>query len=668
MRMILINHLCLSRCFFGQYLGEVMHKPTNTLRRASALGLALTCVSVSLPAEAIEPDAATTQELLPYVVVATRTPLGLDRVSPSVSYIGSEEIELWQDRSLTDVLSRETGMVVGTSGAKGAQTSLFTRGTNSDHTAFFLDGRRLNSGFGNQYALERLSVENLSSVQIQKGASSVNYGSSGIGGVVDLRSRSAFDLTENTSSVGAEFGSHDYVAGSASTAFTQDRLGVTVSGTALDTDNDRDNDHYRSQAVSSRVDYLLTDTLSLELVGQYDNTEKELPGSTPNPSAYDEQDSEDWLVSPGIRYATDELTVHLFYSYSEIDMDLNQVKSAYDDFWNYLGDFPVSNNSKVESSEVNLQVDYSVTDDLLVSAGMEYRNDQASNSNLNYDPLGAAIPYDETFEQVGMFAQALWILGDLELRVGVRYDDYSDFDDQITGNLDAIYLFRDWDLSLFAKVASSYAPPSAADLAFDLVDAGTDLNPEESDSYEIGFRHELFDGDFVWSVVYFRNKITDLIGYEAIEVAPWVYEYDSVNVGNATTEGIEVSAGYAVTDALDLSVGYTYLTATDDDEDKRLVRRPRHMLQLSADYQFSDSFRAGIQSVGYFDREDIDAATYAQIDQEDYFVVNLVADWQVTDQLTVFARAENLLDESYESVNGYPALGATGSVGARLSF
>ena len=72
MRMILNNHLCLSRCFFWQYLGEVMHKPTNTLRRASVLGLAFICVSVSLPAEAIEPDAATTQELLPYVVVAIK--------------------------------------------------------------------------------------------------------------------------------------------------------------------------------------------------------------------------------------------------------------------------------------------------------------------------------------------------------------------------------------------------------------------------------------------------------------------------------------------------------------------------------------------------------------------------------------------------------------------
>jgi len=416
--------------------------------------------------------------------------------------------------------------------------------------------------------------------------------------------------------------------------------------------------------VSSRVDYLLTDTLSLEFVGQYDNTDKELPGHTVEPTPYDEQDSEDWLVSPGIRYATDELTVHLFYSYSESDIDLDQVEEAFvPGSWPpiSLGFFPVSNSSKVESDEVNLQVDYTVTDGILLTSGMVYRNDQVSNSNLNtYNPLEAAIPYDETFEQVGMFGQALWILGDLELRGGVRYDDYSDFDDQMTGSFETIYKLTDWNLTLFAKVAPSYAPPSAVDMAYDF-NPDSSLNPEESNSYEIGLRHDLLDGDLKYSLVLFRNEIDELLGYDPNTF----YTY---NIDSATTEGVECSLGYAVSESLNLAASYTYLTATDDDEDKRLVRRPRHMLQLSADYQFTDAVHAGIQGVGYFDREDIDAETYAQVDQEDYFVVNLVADWKVTDQLTVFARAENLLDESYESVNGYPALGATGYVGARLNF
>ncbi len=640
-----------------------MNKQTNTLRRASLLGLAITCATTSLVAEEIEADAAAaaSEELVPYVVVATRTPLGLDRVSPSVSYIGGEEIEFWQDRSLTDVLLREAGMVVVASGAKGAQTSLFTRGTNSDHTAFFLDGRRLNAGFGNQYNLENLSVSNLSSVQIQKGASSVNYGSSGIGGVVDLRSRSAFDSDGANSSVGAEFGSNDYMGGSANTSFTQGDLGVTVSGSAIDTDNERKNDHYRHETVSSRVDYLLTETLSLEFVGQYDDAEKELPGSTANPTPYDEQESENWLVSPGIRYATDELTMHLFYSYSENRVDLDQVKSAYAG-WTYLGDYPVSNYSKVESDEVNLQADYSVTDDLLLTSGMVYRNDQVTNSNLNtFNPLDDAIPYDEGFEQVGMFAQALWIIGDLELRGGVRYDDYSDFDDQMTGSFETIYTLSDWNLSLFAKVASSYAPPSAVDLAFDS-DQSTPLNAEESVSYEVGFRQSILDGDLTYSMLLFENQIDELLGWHPVT-------YDTYNIGSATTEGIECSVDYTPTRKLNLAAAYTYLTATDDDKDERLARRPRHMLQLSAAWQFTDAVSAGIQGVGYFDREDIDLEyPWGKIDQEDSFVVNLVADWQVTDQLTVFARAENLLDESYEPANGYPALGSTGYVGARLSF
>ena len=643
-----------------------MNTKQNILRRASFAGLAVTCASASLYAEEFEAEAGASEELVPYVVVATRTPLGLDRVSPSVSYIGSDEIEFWQDRSLKDVLSREAGMVVVSSGAKGAQTSLFTRGTNSDHTAFFVDGRRLNTGFGNQYNLERLSVSNLGSVQIQKGASSVNYGSSGIGGVVDLRSLSAFDLAESTSSLGGEFGSHDYIAGSASTAFIQDRLGVTVSGTAMDTDNDRDNDHYRSQTVSSRVDYLLTDELSLEFVGQYDDTEKELPGSISAPTPDDEQDSEDWLISPGIRYATDELTVHLFYSRSESDIDLHEVNEAFAPGFAWppisLGFFPVSNRIKVESDEVNLQADYTVTDDVLVTTGIVYRNDKVRNSNLiTYNPLDTPVPYDEQFEQVGVFGQALWILGDLELRGGVRYDDYSDFDDQVTGSLESIYQLSDWDLSIFAKVASSYAPPSPVDMAYDL-NPNSSLNPEESNSYEIGFRHDLLDGDLKYSLVLFRNEIDQLLGYDQ-------NTYYTYNVDSATTEGVEFSSGYSITEKLDIATSYTYLTATDDDEDKRLVRRPRHMLQLSANYRFTDALNAGVQGVGYFDREDIEESfPYGQIDADDYFVVNLVADWKLTDQFTVFARAENLLDESYEPANGYPALGATGYVGARYNF
>jgi outer membrane receptor protein involved in Fe transport len=91
-------------------------------------------------------------------------------------------------------------------------------------------------------------------------------------------------------------------------------------------------------------------------------------------------------------------------------------------------------------------------------------------------------------------------------------------------------------------------------------------------------------------------------------------------------------------------------------------------VQLSASYSFTEALSAGIHGVGYFDREDIDPVTFDPIDHEDFFVVRLVADWKIDAHWTVFARVENLLDESYAPAAGFPALGRTGYIGARFAF
>lgn len=607
-------------------------------------------------------------ELAPYVVVATRTPLGLDRVSPSVDYISQIEMEGWQDRDLVDVLEKQPGMVLISSGATGAQTSLFTRGTESNHTAFFLDGRRLNSGFGNQYDLELLSIGNLGSVQVQRGASSVNYGSSGIGGAIDLRTQSALDNETPAGSLEAEVGANGYRRGAFSTSVASGDLGVSLAGSALSTDNERANDEYESRSINSRFDYRLSDSLSLELLGQYSESEKGLPGAITNPKLNDEQEVENWLISPGLRYATDELSAHLFYSHTNSQTGLNQIRSSFDDFWNYLGDFSASNVIELDSDEVSLQVDYSVTDDLLISGGLIYRKDEATNSNLEFDPLDPAIPYAEEFEQYGAYAQAMWLIGDLELRGGLRYDDYSEFDSETTGSVEVLYHFSDYGSTVFAKFATSYAPPGAADIAFDVAGFDTPLSAEQSRSYELGFRQTLLEGDLVWSILGFKNQIDDMLGYNAIEVAPFTYEYDTINVKSAKTEGVEFEANYAVTKKVDVSLGYTYLTAVDEDSDTRLSRRPRHMLQIGVDYQVTDDLHAGLQAIGHFDREDIDPVFYSQGDHEDFFVVRLVVDWAVSENVVLFGRVENLLDESYEPAAGFPALGRAGYIGARYTF
>jgi len=650
MRMILINHLCLSRCFFWQYLGEVMHKPTNTLRRASALGLAFICVSAGLRAEEIAADATTSRELVPYVVVATRTPLALDRVSPSVSYISAEEMEFWQDRRVVDALERETGAILRSNGAPGAATSLFLRGTESNHTGFFLDGRRLNPSTSGQYDLESLSLNNLSSVQLQKGASSVNYGSNGIGGVVDLRTADTYGYTDEGATVEGELGSNNYYRASGSALVARDNWGLSIGASTLTTENERDNDDFETTSVTGRFDYEIVDDLTFEVLGTYSDTEKGIAGSLSSPSPSDVSETENWLISPGIKYTTDEVSVHVFYSRGEFENDATATS------------FPTISN--IETDEVSLQIDYTVTERALLTLGGLYRNDELRRESFGL--YGSQ--FNERLEQAGGFAQLLYEVSEaFEVRAGLRFDDYSDYDGAWTGNIEAIYTFDEQNLSVFAKLSESYAPPTALDLAFDSDQnpdgspANTPLQPEASVSYELGLRQSLFEDQLEWSLVMFRNEIDELVQYLG-HGAPLYYS-DTYNVGKARTEGVELGVDYTATSKVNLGLGYTYLTAENEETGQRLLRRARHTLQLSADYFITDYLSLGAIGTGYFDSEEV-----GNVDHEDSFVVDLVANWDVNDRWSIFARAENVLDEEYESVAGYPSLGRTGYIGARLSF
>ena len=80
-------------------------------------------------------------------------------------------------------------MAVEMTGKMGSQTSLFSRGAQSDHATFLYEGRKLNGGFSGTYNLGQLSLNGLSSVEVLRGSSSIQYGAEGIGGAIMLRSQ-----------------------------------------------------------------------------------------------------------------------------------------------------------------------------------------------------------------------------------------------------------------------------------------------------------------------------------------------------------------------------------------------------------------------------------------------------------------------------------------------
>ena len=145
-----------------------------------------------------------------------------------------------------------------------------------------------------------------------------------------------------------------------------------------------------------------------------------------------------------------------------------------------------------------------------------------------------------------------------------------------------------------------------------------------------------------------------------------VFPSTVVNASRARTRGLELGAQTALGNC-ETRIAYTYLEADDLTGHARLLRRPRHAFNADIWHNFG-SVNIGAGAAFAAGREDVDALTFATIAAEDYTVVRVYAAWEVTGRLTLKGRVENLLNEKYEAVNGYPALGFGAFCSAEWKF
>ena len=176
-------------------------------------------------------------ELEAMVVVETRSPVPLSESSPWVTRISGEDLIERQIYNLSDALRSIPGMAIARTGQLGSQTSLFSRGGESNHVTFLYEGRRLNGGFSGTYNLGELSTLGSSSIEILKGSSSLN-GANAMGGTVHMRNE--LPLVDGyESNVGFSAGSFDTLISNYNTRFKKGKWGGNFSFSSLDTENDR---------------------------------------------------------------------------------------------------------------------------------------------------------------------------------------------------------------------------------------------------------------------------------------------------------------------------------------------------------------------------------------------------------------------------------------------
>ncbi|MGD9599905.1 MAG: TonB-dependent receptor [Steroidobacteraceae bacterium] len=136
-------------------------------------------------------------------VVAERIRAGEFAEDPVASWIGQDEIRLFNRDNIGTALNLLSGVTLSTNSRNEAMISV--RGFDARQVPLFIDGIPVYVPYDGYVDFNRFTTADLAAIQVAKGFSSVAYGANTLGGAINLVSRKPVDAVEGDVAVG--FGS-----------------------------------------------------------------------------------------------------------------------------------------------------------------------------------------------------------------------------------------------------------------------------------------------------------------------------------------------------------------------------------------------------------------------------------------------------------------------------
>ena len=630
-----------------------------------------------------------------------------------VSVIDRQDIERYQAQDLADLLRYEPGINI-VSGPRRITERPSIRGLSGTRVLLTVDGARLNYNTAHGGNLNFVDIESLERLEIIRGPASALYGSSALGGTINMLTKSGSEMLRPGQTVGArarwtfnsnnqELSEHVSVYGLIHKRFDYILSYTRHDASDVETARDKiDNSGFRTNDVFLKGRYFLTGRDTLTFTTQLFRDTSDIPFASSDQDASRTQDDD-----------TDRNLFNLRYDHHSPGSWLSRIT-----WLGYLHQTDIQEDEKRRSSDHSRTT---IKDDLdwdtwgseirgstpfsllhqahLLTYGFEYFRDefeQRQHTNtfgVNEAGLLDLISSRETTQfpdahsdNYGFYLQdEITILDRLVIIAGVRYDKYrlrASTTDAFLGSLEKDTRSADqWSpkiggvlyitdkIRLTGNIARGFRTPTFRELFiagphFFGVDFATNpnLKPEKSLNYEAGW-HLNFPRWHL-SAHYFRNKLKDFIDFQQRSALYW-YQYQAKNVSKATIWGVETKAGWTppvLDDSLYVFAHYTYTRGTDRTADEPLNSISPQQGLIGIRYTprrrpFWVEWSAKI--VDDQDRVRPPARSYLPDPRSTgYAVFDIRASWRLRAKLRLHVAIENLLDRYYR--RHLSSLGAEG--------
>jgi vitamin B12 transporter len=641
---------------------------------SSSLPVVLCCLLA--PACAFGADASGSEELERIIVSANRIEQPLSRVGDSVTLLDTEQVRASQKLAVSDLLATTPGVTVTRNGGLGGSTQLRIRGAEHDQTVVLIDGVKLNdpSSAGGGFNFANLLTGDYMRIEVLRGPQSTLWGSQAIGGVVNVVTAvPEGPLLAAYAAEGGEFGSANVQARLEAGG---ERFAWRVAGRYLTTDgisalNDdrggREKDGYRNTGANVRGLWRITDAVEAELRTAYSRGRVEFDGF-PLP-AFELSDTRDYGTTEEIvSYAGVNATafggkLQNRFGFAFTDTDRKNVDPD--------SPVPVTFDATGRNERWEYQGTLTLNDVVGGVFGLESeRSELQTRSPSVFDPNPTPLVNDARLDSV--YAQvSVSPIETVTLTAGMRYDDHDTFGNETTGRA-AIA----WSATPTTIVRASYGEGFKAPTLFQLFSefGNEDLAPERADAWDVGVEQHLLSEALVLWATYFGRSTRDQIDFVSCfpsidprcATRPFGF-YD--NVAKTDADGVELGLTARIGERVRVAANYTDMDVSNrtpgSNFGRELPRRPGRTLNGEVTYAWPIGLTTTVAAT-YASRSFDDPSNTVVVDS--YTVVDLRAGFAFRDNLEVYGRLENALDEEYETIARYGTPGRAMFVGVRQSF
>ena len=614
---------------------------------------------------------STPNQLEDVIVTANKIEQKQNGTSKVITVITAAQIQQNAGRTIAQVLNEQAGLSLpGSLSNLGTVPSVYMRGAASGRTLILLDGAPVGdpSMISNEFDLNLVPLNQVERIEILKGAQSTLYGSDAIGGVINIitKSKGAPFVTGALS-----YGSYGTKQGNLQFNSNINKLNYTIGfenqnadgfSSAKDITNKAnfDKDGYQNNSFFVKAKYQIDTLWNIQL-----SSRKTAYTSAIDYGGFmDEKDNE-------FKNATTMSGLVLKYKKSKTSFQLQYQYTTQDR--TYLND---SADKKYTIYENNQYAGTTHFVDAFLSTplhknmqwiiGTDFRY---GSYNQTYESISQYGPYNDVFKDTFQFQNALYtsvLMNDNAkkwlLELGARYNNHNRFGNNQTFTINPSYALSD-QVRLIASVSTGFKAPSLYQLSYnDQLKAETSFNTELG----ISFRK----GQVFARAVYYNRNIKNGIDYNYID-------YNFFNFIQQKVNGLEIEIQHPITEQHQISLNYTLMngqetnqnriTTTDTITYNYLLKRPRHSLNAQWNYIINSKWNASLTGRFISERKDVGGYAKPDVTLGYYTLLNASIQYKWSKRITVFANGQNLLNDNFNEINGYNAIGRMFQFGIRLN-